>query len=54
MVAALRSQMLDPSGPTPSVEALLHAHCRASSSTIRMRDACSPSSISPTARAGAR
>lgn len=26
MVAALRSQMLDPSGPTPSVEALLHAH----------------------------
>jgi rhamnose utilization protein RhaD (predicted bifunctional aldolase and dehydrogenase)/NAD(P)-dependent dehydrogenase (short-subunit alcohol dehydrogenase family) len=26
MVAALRSQMIDPSGPTPSVEALLHAH----------------------------
>lgn len=26
MVAALRSQMVDPSGPTPSVEALLHAH----------------------------
>ncbi len=26
MVAALRSQMLNPSGPTPSVEALLHAH----------------------------
>jgi rhamnose utilization protein RhaD (predicted bifunctional aldolase and dehydrogenase)/NAD(P)-dependent dehydrogenase (short-subunit alcohol dehydrogenase family) len=26
MVAALRSQMLDPSGPTPSVEALLHAY----------------------------
>jgi rhamnose utilization protein RhaD (predicted bifunctional aldolase and dehydrogenase)/NAD(P)-dependent dehydrogenase (short-subunit alcohol dehydrogenase family) len=26
MVAALRSQMLDPSGPVPSVEALLHAH----------------------------
>lgn len=26
MVAALRSQMLDPGGPTPSVEALLHAH----------------------------
>jgi rhamnose utilization protein RhaD (predicted bifunctional aldolase and dehydrogenase)/NAD(P)-dependent dehydrogenase (short-subunit alcohol dehydrogenase family) len=26
MVAGLRSQMLDPSGPTPSVEALLHAH----------------------------
>ncbi|HEU4579064.1 MAG TPA: bifunctional aldolase/short-chain dehydrogenase [Polyangiaceae bacterium] len=26
MVSALRSQMLDPSGPTPSVEALLHAH----------------------------
>jgi rhamnose utilization protein RhaD (predicted bifunctional aldolase and dehydrogenase)/NAD(P)-dependent dehydrogenase (short-subunit alcohol dehydrogenase family) len=26
MVKALRSQMLDPSGPTPSVEALLHAH----------------------------
>lgn len=26
MVTALRSQMLDPSGPTPSVEALLHAH----------------------------
>jgi rhamnose utilization protein RhaD (predicted bifunctional aldolase and dehydrogenase)/NAD(P)-dependent dehydrogenase (short-subunit alcohol dehydrogenase family) len=26
MVAALRSQMLEPSGPTPSVEALLHAH----------------------------
>ncbi len=25
MVAALQSQMLDPSGPTPSVEALLHA-----------------------------
>jgi len=25
MVALLRSQMLDPSGPTPSVEALLHA-----------------------------
>ena len=26
MVSALRSQMLDPAGPTPSVEALLHAH----------------------------
>jgi rhamnose utilization protein RhaD (predicted bifunctional aldolase and dehydrogenase) len=26
MVAALRSQMLNPDGPTPSVEALLHAH----------------------------
>jgi rhamnose utilization protein RhaD (predicted bifunctional aldolase and dehydrogenase)/NAD(P)-dependent dehydrogenase (short-subunit alcohol dehydrogenase family) len=26
MVAALRSQMLNPSGPTPSVEALLHAY----------------------------
>lgn len=26
MVAALRSQMLNPAGPTPSVEALLHAH----------------------------
>jgi rhamnose utilization protein RhaD (predicted bifunctional aldolase and dehydrogenase)/NAD(P)-dependent dehydrogenase (short-subunit alcohol dehydrogenase family) len=26
MVAGLRSQMLDPNGPTPSVEALLHAH----------------------------
>jgi rhamnose utilization protein RhaD (predicted bifunctional aldolase and dehydrogenase)/NAD(P)-dependent dehydrogenase (short-subunit alcohol dehydrogenase family) len=26
MVAALRSQMIDPGGPTPSVEALLHAH----------------------------
>jgi rhamnose utilization protein RhaD (predicted bifunctional aldolase and dehydrogenase)/NAD(P)-dependent dehydrogenase (short-subunit alcohol dehydrogenase family) len=26
MVTALRSQMLDPNGPTPSVEALLHAH----------------------------
>jgi rhamnose utilization protein RhaD (predicted bifunctional aldolase and dehydrogenase)/NAD(P)-dependent dehydrogenase (short-subunit alcohol dehydrogenase family) len=26
MVSALRSQMLEPSGPTPSVEALLHAH----------------------------
>lgn len=26
MVSALRSQMLQPSGPTPSVEALLHAH----------------------------
>jgi rhamnose utilization protein RhaD (predicted bifunctional aldolase and dehydrogenase)/NAD(P)-dependent dehydrogenase (short-subunit alcohol dehydrogenase family) len=26
MVAALRSQMLDPSSPTPSVEALLHAY----------------------------
>ncbi|AKT41409.1 bifunctional aldolase/short-chain dehydrogenase [Chondromyces crocatus] len=26
MVALLRSQMLDPSGPTPSVEALLHAY----------------------------
>jgi rhamnose utilization protein RhaD (predicted bifunctional aldolase and dehydrogenase)/NAD(P)-dependent dehydrogenase (short-subunit alcohol dehydrogenase family) len=26
MVAALRSQMLDPGGPVPSVEALLHAH----------------------------
>jgi rhamnose utilization protein RhaD (predicted bifunctional aldolase and dehydrogenase)/NAD(P)-dependent dehydrogenase (short-subunit alcohol dehydrogenase family) len=26
MVAALRSQMLDPGGPAPSVEALLHAH----------------------------
>jgi rhamnose utilization protein RhaD (predicted bifunctional aldolase and dehydrogenase)/NAD(P)-dependent dehydrogenase (short-subunit alcohol dehydrogenase family) len=26
MVAALRSQMLNPNGPTPSVEALLHAH----------------------------
>src|SRR5690606_30432868 len=26
MVKALRSQMLDPTGPTPSVEALLHAY----------------------------
>jgi rhamnose utilization protein RhaD (predicted bifunctional aldolase and dehydrogenase)/NAD(P)-dependent dehydrogenase (short-subunit alcohol dehydrogenase family) len=26
MVTALRSQMLNPNGPTPSVEALLHAH----------------------------
>jgi rhamnose utilization protein RhaD (predicted bifunctional aldolase and dehydrogenase)/NAD(P)-dependent dehydrogenase (short-subunit alcohol dehydrogenase family) len=26
MVAGLRSQMLNPDGPTPSVEALLHAH----------------------------
>jgi rhamnose utilization protein RhaD (predicted bifunctional aldolase and dehydrogenase) len=26
MVKALRSQMLDPAGPTPSVEALLHAY----------------------------
>lgn len=26
MVALLRSQMIDPSGPTPSVEALLHAY----------------------------
>jgi rhamnose utilization protein RhaD (predicted bifunctional aldolase and dehydrogenase) len=29
MVALLRTQMLDPSGPTPSVEALLHAYLTA-------------------------